>query len=155
MPETRRPHIPAALRRQVMARANHRCEYCQCPETFSLDTFCVDHIHPTSDGGATVLENLACACNNCNSRKLDAQMLMDAETGHAVPLFSPRTEDWRDHFAWSSDTLQILPRTATGRVTESRLQLNRQGAINIRRALLALGEPHPPKETLQTDRENR
>ena len=148
MPETRRPHIPAALRRQVMARARNRCEYCQCPESFSLDTFTVDHVRPWSDRGPTTLENLACACNNCNSRKLDALTVTDPETGQVVPLFNPRTDDWREHFSWSHDALRIVSLTATGRATEARLQLNRQGAINIRRALLALGETHPPLETL-------
>jgi hypothetical protein len=148
MSETSRSYVPVALRRQVMVRARNRCEYCQCPESFSLDTFCVDHIQPTADGGKTTLENLACACHNCNSRKLDALVAPDPETGQAVPLFHPRTDDWREHFAWSEDTLRVLPLTPTGRATETRLQLNRLGAINIRRALLSLGEPHPPTETL-------
>jgi ethanolamine ammonia-lyase small subunit len=33
--------------------------------------------------------------------------------------------------------------TSTGRATIARLQLNRAGAVNIRRALLALKEEHP------------
>jgi hypothetical protein len=143
-----RPHITAALRRQVRARAQERCEYCQCPEAFSLDTFTVDHIQPIASGGQTTLENLACACNNCNTRKLDATLVADPETGVLVPLFNPRTDDWRTHFTWSTDTLRIIPRTAIGRATEARLQLNRQGAINVRRGLLSLGETHPPVETL-------
>jgi hypothetical protein len=39
----------------------------------------------------------------------------------------------------------LLPLTATGRATIARLQLNRVGAVNIRHALLALGEEHPPQ----------
>ena len=148
MPPTQRPYVSALLRRQVMAHAGDRCEYCQCPESFSLDTFCVDHVLPVVEGGATDLKNLACACNNCNSRKLDATMAIDPETSQHVPLFNPRMDDWREHFAWGEDTLRVVPLTATGRATEARLQLNRSGAINIRRALLALGEPHPPAKTL-------
>lgn len=143
-----RPHITAALRRQVRARAQERCEYCQCPEAFSLDTFTVDHVQPVASSGPTILENLACACNNCNLRKLDAVEVTDPESGQRVPLFNPRTDDWRVHFAWSADKLRIVPLTATGRATEARLLLNRPGAINIRRSLLALGEAHPPLETL-------
>ncbi|HZT44425.1 MAG TPA: hypothetical protein VFA07_19835 [Chthonomonadaceae bacterium] len=41
----------------------------------------------------------------------------------------------------------MLPLTATGRATTARLQLNRLGVINIRRALLALEEEHPPKNS--------
>ena len=148
MPQRRRPHIPAALRRQVRERAGERCEYCQCPESFSLDSFTVDHVRPASDDGPTTLENLACACNNCNTRKLDATAAVDPATGASVPLFHPRTDDWREHFAWSPDALRVVPRTATGRATEARLHLNRAGAINVRRSLLALGESHPPSETL-------
>ena len=148
-----RPHIAAALRRQVRARAQERCEYCQCPEAFSLDTFTVDHVHPVASGGTTTLANLACACNNCNTRKLDATLAPDPETGTLVPLFSPRTADWREHFSWSEDALRIVPRTAIGRATEARLQLNRQGAINVRRGLLSLVEPHPPPKTLPSIKE--
>jgi hypothetical protein len=38
-------------------------------------------------------------------------------------------------------------RIPVGRATIARLQLNRPGAINIRRALIALGEEHPPQNT--------
>jgi hypothetical protein len=148
-----RPHISASLRRQVRARAQERCEYCQCPEGFSLDTFTVDHIQPIVSGGATILANLACACNNCNTRKLDATRVVDPETGAVVPLFNPRTEDWRTHFSWSEDWLRVVPRTAIGRATEARLQLNRLGAINVRRGLLSLGEAHPPQATLPPSEE--
>ena len=143
-----RPYISASLRRQVRARAQEYCEYCQCPEAFSLDTFTVDHIQPVATGGATTLGNLACACNNCNTRKLDATLVTDPERRTQVQLFNPRTDDWRQHFSWSEDTLRIVPLSAIGRATEARLQLNRQGAINVRRGLLALGETHPPLETL-------
>ena len=125
MADQRRPHIPATLRRQVRARAGNRCEYCQCPESFSLDTFHIDHVQPVSGGGANTLANLACACNNCNLRKLAAMLITDPLTQEQVPLFNPRAQDWKDHFAWSEDTLSIIPLTATGRATEARLQLNR------------------------------
>ena len=127
-----------------MARAQGRCEYCQSPEDFSLDTFTVDHIQPVADAGSNELDNLAFACHNCNNRKQDDTAVLDAQTGEQVPLYHPRNDVWSDHFVWSEDTLSILPLTATGRVTIIRLQLNRRGAVNIRRALLALGEEHPP-----------
>jgi len=148
MSTTRRPYISTTLRRQVRERAGGRCEYCQCPETFSLDTFSIDHVLPFRDDGPTTLANLAFACNNCNLRKADASEILDPDTGQFVTLYNPRIHLWNEHFTWSEDTLTILPRTTIGRVTETRLQLNRQGAINIRRALLSLGEPHPPVETL-------
>jgi hypothetical protein len=143
-----RTQISRSLRLQVMERAERRCEYCQCPEHFSLDTFQVDHVHPVSKGGLTTLDNLAYACNNCNSRKLDAITVADPETNDQISLFSPRIDDWPTHFYWSKDFLTIYPLTAIGRGTITRLHLNREGAMNIRRALLALGETHPPTSTL-------
>lgn len=64
-----------------------------------------------------------------------------------VPLFHPRRDLWRDHFVWSMDLLQVIAITPIGRVTLARLHVNRVGAVNIRRALLALGETHPPDDT--------
>ena len=140
-----RRKIPARLRQQVIARAQNRCEYCLSPEAFSLDSFTVDHIHPVADAGSDAPDNLAFACHNCNNRKQVATTALDPETGRRVPLYHPRHDRWSDHFRWSEDALTVLPLTATGRATIARLQLNRIGAINIRRALLALGEEHPPQ----------
>jgi len=74
-------------------------------------------------------------------------MAHDPETNKPVPLYHPRRDRWSDHFKWSEDGLTVLPLTATGRATTARLQLNRLGVINIRRALLALEEEHPPKNS--------
>ena len=140
-----RRKIPVRLRRQVILRAQSRCEYCLSPEAFSLDTFTIDHIHPFADSGSDGLDNLAFACHNCNNRKQDDTTAIDLQTQDRVPLFHPRQDRWSDHFQWSEDTLTIMPLTAIGRATIIRLQLNRTGAINVRRALLALGEVHPLK----------
>ena len=140
-----RRKIPLRLRRQVIARAQGRCEYCRSPEEFSLDTFTVDHIQPVADSGSDNLDNLAYACHNCNNRKQDVRNALDPENGNLVPLYNPRRDRWSDHFQWSIEALTIVPLIATGRATVVRLQLNRTGAKNIRRALLALGEEHPPE----------
>lgn len=140
-----RRKIPLRLRRQVIVRAQYRCEYCRSPEDFSLDTFTIDHVQPVAEAGSDDLDNLAFACHNCNNRKQDDRTALDPETRDRVPLYHPRQDRWSDHFQWSEDALTIVPMTATGRATVVRLQLNRTGAINVRRALLALGEEHPPK----------
>lgn len=129
-----------------MSRAQNRCEYCRAPEVFSLDSFAVDHIAPVAEAGSDSPENLAVACNNCNNRKQDATTSVDPQTQAETPLFHPRMDQWEDHFAWSEDLLFIVPRTSIGRATLHRLQLNRVGVVNIRRALLALGEEHPPRD---------
>ena len=129
-----------------MARAQQRGEYCKSPEHFSLDSFTIDHILPVAAAGSDTLENLALACHNCNNRKQDDLTALDPQTGITTALFHPRTDSWENHFRWSEDALTIEPLTSVGRTTIARLQLNRTGAINVRRALLALGEEHPGRQ---------
>ncbi len=104
-----RRKIPARLRKEVAKRAKYRCEYCQSPEHFSLDTFTIDHILPLSEAGGDDLENLAFACHNCNNRKQNTISIMDPETEVRIPLFNPRIDRWYDHFRWSDDTLTLEP----------------------------------------------
>jgi hypothetical protein len=66
-------------------------------------------------------------------------------TSRVVPLFNPRRQRWSRHFHWSEDALLIVGRTAAGRATVESLHLNRSGLINLRRALIAIGE-HPPAD---------
>ena len=67
-------------------------------------------------------------------------------TGKIFPLFNPREQRWLDHFAWNEDYTLILGVTATGRSTVESLRLNREGLVNLRRILYAMGE-HPPAES--------
>lgn len=140
---TTRRKIALTLRKAVRLRARGRCEYCLAPEAFSLDSFTIDHIQPVTAEGSDALDNLAFACHNCNNRKQNDMAALDPETGRVTALYHPRRDVWSAHFRWSEDALTIEPLTATGRTTILRLQLNRTGAINVRRALLALGEEHP------------
>lgn len=139
-----RRKVPSRLRVMVALRAQGRCEYCRAPETFSLDSFTIDHIQPITQSGDDDLGNLAFACHNCNNRKQDDIAIADTETGLPTALFNPRRDPWNTHFIWSMDALTIIPLTATGRVPLARLQLNRAGVVNIRRALIALKLEHPP-----------
>jgi hypothetical protein len=72
--ETRRrtPRAPSwRLRFLVMRRDNFRCRLCgrvQTPPDVTLD---IDHIHPWSKGGETVMGNLQTLCNRCNIGKSD------------------------------------------------------------------------------------
>ena len=61
--------IPDSVRRIVATRANNICEYCRCLESFSTQSFTVDHIKPRKVGGETTLENLAWSCFGCNAYK--------------------------------------------------------------------------------------
>lgn len=137
-------YIPVHLRRLVTTRARSRCEYCLTPEAYSPFSFQIDHIIPEIRGGSTAEDNLAysCGCNGFKNRFLDGQ---DAQTGTLTALFHPRLDLWREHFAWSGDNLEIVGRTAKGRMTVNLLQMNRPGLIGLRRLLIADGE-HPPQD---------
>ncbi|MDQ3812781.1 MAG: hypothetical protein M3347_02385 [Armatimonadota bacterium] len=100
---------------------------------------------PRVSGAGNTLPELAWACAACNGHKSDKTHARDPQTGRLVPLFNPRRQRWSRHFKWSEDNLMILARTATGRATMATLHLNRAELLNLRRALIAIGE-HPPAE---------
>jgi len=133
-----------ALSLQVAARAGWRCEYCQSPSAFATQPFEADHIIPQSQGGPTTEENLAfsCGCNRYKGRKTRG---LDPLSGRIIALFHPRRQRWSRHFTWSDDFTRIVGRTVAGRATVEALHLNRPELINLRRALIAIGE-HPPGE---------
>lgn len=84
--------------RQVEARAAGRCEYCCMHQALQGATFHVEHILPSSQGGASELENLAWACPGCKLHKSDRTQAVDPDSGAAVPLFNPRVDSWSQHF---------------------------------------------------------
>jgi HNH endonuclease len=131
------------IRQQVFERALGCCEYCQSQHEFSHDDFSIEHITPRSSGGTDDLENLAMSCQGCNNRKYTALEATDPVTGARVSLFHPRLNAWSDHFVWSADTTTMIGLTAIGRASIVRLELNRSGMVNLRRALATVGV-HPP-----------
>jgi len=116
--------IPAALRRFVIARASDRCEYCGISQTGQVATFHIDHVIPVVANGKTTADNLALACVSCSLRKGARQEIKDLETGETVPVFNPRQQEWKQHFAWNG--VEIVGLTSTGRSTVRALDLNRQ-----------------------------
>lgn len=122
--------IPTWMRREVVARADRRCEYCRLSQAAQEAAFHVDHIHPMAEGGETVLENLALACVSCSLRKGARLRVLDPKTRREVRLFHPRADAWTDHFSWKGN--QIQGRTASGRATIALLKLNRPLALAIR-----------------------
>lgn len=136
--------ISAHVRRQVAERAALCCEYCQSQARFSADSFSVEHIVPHSKGGSDDLSNLALSCQRCNNAKFVATEAIDPLSGQLAPLYNPRQHRWSEHFVWSHDGLHIQGLTPTGRASVSRLLLNRDGVVNLRRVLRDAGE-HPPR----------
>lgn len=129
-----RPHIPVALRRLVLTRAEQRCEYCLLPAAWVSIAHHVDHIIPLKHGGATVADNLACACFECNIGKGSDIAAFDPLTGQLVRLFNPRTVPWSVHFTLTNgDLLGLNP---VARATAQLLQFNTEARVHQRRLLI-------------------
>ena len=104
----------------------------------------MEHLVPVVEGGGSTPDNLALACFSCNRRKWDRRTAVDPQTGEVQRLFDPRIDGWNDHFAWSTDSLEIVGATSIGRATVNALEFNRERAKQIRAADLEAGR-HPPK----------
>jgi len=90
--------VPAGLRRLVIQRAAHRCEYCKLSQEGQEATFHIDHVIPVAAGGETVAENLALTCVSCSLRKAARQTAVDPQSGQEVALYNPRRDVWHEHF---------------------------------------------------------
>ena len=131
--------VSASVRQQVLQRANQRCEYCLRPLRYGVSRFHVDHIIPVERHlGSPGLENLACACINCNSNKISDIASYDAISKLLTPLYNPRTQVWNEHFELVVGS--ISGRTPIGRVTVRLLQMNASHQeIDYRLYLVELG----------------
>ena len=106
--------ISPSTRKTVAKRANYLCEYCLSPQDFSTQSHSIEHILPKIKKGSDEPENLALACQGCNSYKSDKTEAIDPFTKRISPLYNPRTDIWKDHFIWSDDYLEIIGTTAKG-----------------------------------------
>ncbi|MBC8448448.1 MAG: HNH endonuclease [Chloroflexi bacterium] len=125
-------YIPVELRQQIRADAGRRCGYCRSPEVLTGMPLEIEHIIPEAAGGLTVRENLWLACHRCNEFKGDRTHAVDPFTGERVVLFNPRTQRWREHFAWSPDGTLIVGLTPCGRATVVALRLNNEYVVEAR-----------------------
>lgn len=138
-----KPHIPKRLRDEVAERAKHCCEYCQIPKSHVPVPFDVEHIVPLNIGGTNNADNLAYSCHGCNLYKMHLIEAFDSETGQSVPLFHPRKDEWKLHFAWDENFEKILAQSPTGRATVEQLRLNRVALLNLRRVMVAADKLPP------------
>ncbi|MBX2892848.1 MAG: HNH endonuclease [Saprospiraceae bacterium] len=83
-------HVPPSLHRFVFQRAQGCCEYCKSQADFATQSFATEHIVPTAKGGSNEPDNLALACQGCNSRKSAKTEATDPLTQQKVLLFHPR-----------------------------------------------------------------
>ena len=134
--------IFAALRGDVVLRADNRCEYCGLSQIGQEATFHTDHVKPRAENGPTHTDNLALACVSCSLRKGARTHVNDPDTQQEVPLFNPREDRWKEHFRWDAE--RIIGLTAVGRATIKALNLNRPLILEIRREEMLRGRHQPP-----------
>jgi hypothetical protein len=126
--------IPAALRRLVVERAQHGCEYCLLPNGVSFFSHEVDHIIAKKHGGVTTEENLTYACWRCNRHKGTDLGSFDPATGAFSVFFHPRTQQWADHFVLQGALVVGL--TAEARTTLRLFQINTEERLAERQRLI-------------------
>ena len=131
------PRELGALRREVSARAQSRCEYCLYPEARAAFSHQVDHIISRKHGGGSGLDNLALCCIFCNRYKGSDIAAIDTRTGEVVRLFHPRLDQWSDHFRISGAIIE--PLTLQGEVTTRLLRYNQAQRVAERALLQATG----------------
>ena len=123
MTQTDRLEFNRKVRAAIIDRAKGKCEACEAPLKPGEGE--VDHILPAAKGGLDETANWALACRVCNLRKSDAVDGVDPLTNQRVLLFHPREQVWHEHFDTQGDPpVLLVGKTATGRVTVERLQLN-------------------------------
>ena len=135
--------IPPALRIKIAESGQHRCGYCLTQVAVTGMAMEIDHLLPVAAGGDSTVENLWLACPRCNRAKGTQTHAVDAETGRQAPLFNPRTQVWREHFAWRDAGVTVVGLTPIGRATVVALDMNNNFVIRARRVWVLWGW-HPP-----------
>jgi hypothetical protein len=124
--------MPTELEKSIVReRAGYRCEYCRAPEDVTGYAFHIEHIHPREEGGKDEVGNYALSCMPCNRAKWYHLNGQDPKTGKEERLFHPRKDKWRDHFR-IEDKIHVKGKTAVGRATENRLQMNQPRQLEAR-----------------------
>jgi hypothetical protein len=130
-------------RQLVVDRAGGACEYCRLLQAASGITVHIEHVRPRSQGGQTVLNNLALSCPRCNLAKGERTMAED-NRGRMHPLFNPRAFEpwllgWHLHFVVTRQSGLIVPRTAIGEVTFKTLKMNDRIRVFARKLQIRAG----------------
>lgn len=129
-------YIRAELRRLVIARAEHLCEYCLLHEDDMLFGGEVDHIISEKHGGLTRADNLAYACFSCNRSKGSDIGSLTPTAGKLVRFFAPRRDQWHEHFSLNEPGgMVIVPLTEIGEATARIFGFNEADRLLERRAL--------------------
>ena len=123
--------MDAQSREFVRARAEGRCEYCGLEQAF-LDhaPFVIEHIVAKQHRGSDSTDNLALSCDRCNAFEGPNIAGLDPQTGNLVPLFHPRKQAWREHFAMAGAL--VIGLTPEGRTTVAVLNMNAPERVELR-----------------------
>lgn len=130
-------HIPAELRRLMVARAQGLCEYCLIAVEDTLLGTAADHIISEKHGGPTTEEILAQTCVACNNAKGSGVGSIHWESGEFHRFFNPRTDRWADHFRLRDGRIEGV--SPIGSVTARLLRFNDAARVLERRALQSMG----------------
>ncbi|MGO9471445.1 MAG: HNH endonuclease [Isosphaeraceae bacterium] len=122
---------------RVRRRARHRCEYCKLPQSASRLRHQLDHIISRQHGGGDEPSSLALCCVHCNLHKGPNLAGFDPVIRGVTRLFHPRTDRWREHFAWGGAV--IIGLTPIGRTTIQVLAMNEPSMVAVREALILEG----------------
>lgn len=139
-------YIRAELRRLVIARADHLCEYCLLHEDDMLFSGEVDHIVSEKHGGLTHENNLAYTCLACNRSKGSDLGSLTYPANVLVRFYSPRQDQWYKHFYLDEPNgMTIVPLTEIGEVTVRIFGFNLPDRLLERRALQIAGRYPAPE----------
>jgi hypothetical protein len=132
-----------AFRELVVARAGGACEYCRLVQAAAGVTFHMEHIRPRSQGGKTLMSNLALSCPGCNLAKAERTAGED-QSGRTQPLFNPRDFEpsilgWHLHFGLDRESGMIMPRTPVGDATIRALKMNDSLRVFARKLQIRAG----------------
>ena len=83
-------HAPTLTKDMLLARDRYVCAY--CAQRFRFDQLDMEHIVPSSKGGATSWTNLVAACKACNNRKANRTPEAAGLKLHYVPYVPNRYE---------------------------------------------------------------
>ena len=89
MPNSRRPHLPAAIEREVRLRDGESCQFPldgggTCGSSWQVE---LDHVVPLAHGGATTAANLRCLCA-AHHRRESERVLGPAAAGQRAKRHS-------------------------------------------------------------------
>lgn len=114
------------VKTDLLVEVSSKCAYCESKITH-VYWGDVEHIVPRKAQPALALtyDNLAISCAQCNNGKLDYY-------DHALPVINPYVDDPADFLLAVGPVLFPIPGNDRGRVTTSKLKLNRPELIERR-----------------------